>query len=210
MKHPADQELLSSAAVEPDAVEAHVAWCTRCRARRRHLLSELERSRQPQSAKSRQYRAAAGALAAVALLAISVPADEPANALPRPDLTPGASRTFTRAASCAHGTGAPVPAKVAAAVFQRYGIPDPTPGSYKVDRLIPPELGGTDDPRNLWPQPFRHGRWTSGAKDALEERLRTLVCSGALDLRSAQQEIASNWIASYRKHFQDDAPRAAR
>jgi hypothetical protein len=43
-------------------------------------------------------------------------------------------------------------------------------------------------------------------KDELEERLHQMVCSGDLDLPTAQREIASDWIAAYKKYFHMDAP----
>ena len=47
-------------------------------------------------------------------------------------------------------------------------------------------------------------------KDALESQLRGMVCRGNLDLEEAQREIASNWIAAYRKYFQTDTPAGSR
>jgi hypothetical protein len=43
-------------------------------------------------------------------------------------------------------------------------------------------------------------------KDALEDRLRELVCDGSLELAVAQREIAANWIAAYRKYFHTEKP----
>jgi hypothetical protein len=37
-------------------------------------------------------------------------------------------------------------------------------------------------------------------KDRLEDKLHELVCSGTLDLQTAQRAIASNWIAAYKKY----------
>lgn len=45
-------------------------------------------------------------------------------------------------------------------------------------------------------------------KDALEDRLREMVCDGSLDLMEAQREIATNWIAAYKKYFRTDTPLA--
>jgi hypothetical protein len=67
---------------------------------------------------------------------------------------------------------------------------------YEYDHLVPLELGGaTNDPRNLWPEPGR----TPNPKDQLENRLREMVCAGELRLAAAQREIASNWVALYRR-----------
>jgi len=49
---------------------------------------------------------------------------------------------------------------------------------YEVDYLITPELGGADDIKNLWPQPFTAKNWSAYTKDDLEDRLHELVCSG--------------------------------
>ena len=43
-------------------------------------------------------------------------------------------------------------------------------------------------------------------KDDLEDRLHEMVCNGRLDLTEAQREIASNWIAAYKKYFHTDKP----
>jgi hypothetical protein len=37
-----------------------------------------------------------------------------------------------------------------------------------------------------------------------------LVCEGRLDLPTAQREIATNWIAAYKKYFHTDKPLALR
>jgi len=124
--------------------------------------------------------------------------------------TPGSVSALTRDAVCsAPGGEAPSPvvsASVAQEVFRRYGIRNPRPRSYELDYLIPPALGGTSDPRNLWPQPYSAGVWNARVKDALEDRLRTLVCEGNLDLATAQRDLASDWIAAYKKYFRTGTP----
>jgi hypothetical protein len=65
---------------------------------------------------------------------------------------------------------------------------------YEYDHLIPLELGGApNDPRNLWPEPGG----SPNPKDELENRLRELVCSGAMQLAVAQRAIATNWVVVY-------------
>ena len=51
------------------------------------------------------------------------------------------------------------------------------------------------------PQPDSGILWNSKRKDELETQLHTEVCSGVIDLRIAQQEIAKDWIAAYVKRF---------
>lgn len=70
-----------------------------------------------------------------------------------------------------------VPAAVRTAVLARYGNPPQL------------ELGGTNDPANLWPEPGK----IPNAKDTVENRLHRAVCSGRLDLKAAQREIADDW-----------------
>jgi hypothetical protein len=43
-------------------------------------------------------------------------------------------------------------------------------------------------------------------KDGLEIKLHKLVCAGQLDLKTAQSEIASNWIGSYKKYISKSPP----
>ena len=43
-------------------------------------------------------------------------------------------------------------------------------------------------------------------KDALEVKLHNLVCAGQLDLKTAQREIASNWIEAYKKYVAKSPP----
>jgi len=75
--------------------------------------------------------------------------------------------------------------------MKAYGFTD-SPGNYEFDHLIPLELGGApDDPKNLWPQPHS----SSFTKDGIENYLHDQVCSGNLDLKSAQHEIATNWFS---------------
>jgi hypothetical protein len=69
----------------------------------------------------------------------------------------------------------------------------------EVDHLIPLELGGSNNMRNLWPQPDdpRPG-WEE--KDQLENALHSQVCAGKMALSEAQHCIASNWIQCWEKY----------
>jgi hypothetical protein len=92
-------------------------------------------------------------------------------------------------------------------VFEEYGIRNAQLDAYEVDYLITPELGGASDIRNLWPQPYSSTVWNARVKDALEQRLHQMVCDGQLDLATAQHDIATNWIAAYKKYFNSSRPR---
>lgn len=96
-------------------------------------------------------------------------------------------------------------------VFSRYGfsgyddarcVPDKHGRRCEIDHLISRQLGGADDVRNLWPEPYG-GPWNAVNKDRLENRLRKMVCSGALALKDAQFLIANDWILAYKIIFGD-------
>ena len=75
-----------------------------------------------------------------------------------------------------------------------------------MDHLISLELGGSNSIRNLWPESRRTQPWNAWVKDALENKLHRMVCTGQLDLKVAQHDIATNWIAAYKKYFHTDLP----
>jgi hypothetical protein len=129
--------------------------------------------------------------------------------VPDAKLTPGATRTVRRDDVCPvklTNNFYPIPATLAYRVFEKYRIHSPGPRSYEVDYLISPALGGADDIRNLWPQPYASGEWNAHVKDALEDYLHDQVCTGKLDLETAQRDISVNWISAYQKYFHTDRP----
>ena len=129
--------------------------------------------------------------------------------VPNRSLTPGAATQASVADVCemAHEEVVKdVPAALRQRVFEEYEISNAATGNYEVDYLITPGLGGAQDIRNLWPEPSASLAWNSRVKDALEERLHQLVCSGKVDLPTAQHEIATDWIAAYKKYFSTDKP----
>lgn len=73
-------------------------------------------------------------------------------------------------------------------------------GTAEYDHLISLELGGDpNDPRNLWVEPPDPGKSTSVSnnnKDAVENQLHTMVCSGKMPLAQAQQAIARDWTTA--------------
>jgi hypothetical protein len=128
--------------------------------------------------------------------------------LPDSSLTPGATIRVDQRVVCAEASSGnkTVPAAVQRQVFEEYRIDGADPRAYEVDYLITPALGGADDIRNLWPHSYSATIWNARIKDALENHLRDLVCGGNLDLGEAQREIATNWIAAYKKYFGADEP----
>ena len=95
------------------------------------------------------------------------------------------------------------------AVYQSYGLAGNHTGycnskqGCEVDHLISSEIGGSNDQTNLWPQPYQGTTWNAHVKDQLENYLHAQVCAGNIALDTAQQEIAKDWIASYKKRLGD-------
>lgn len=127
------------------------------------------------------------------------------NLLPNPRLTPGRTKQVKIDGLCSVPNDEVVrrvPDRLQQEVFREYGVPGTRAAEYEIDYLITPGLGGSEDIRNLWPQPRRDASWSSYVKDRLEEHLHHLVCAGQLDLASAQHQIAGNWIVTYKKYFE--------
>lgn len=128
---------------------------------------------------------------------------------PRAALTPGEVVTISRTKVCASsGSMAPprVPRELAETVFRLYGLSTTRQDDFELDYLITPDLGGAQTVRNLWPEPYYHTPWNAHVKDRLESRLRNLVCDGQMELVSAQREISSHWIRSYKRRFRTERP----
>ena len=129
--------------------------------------------------------------------------------LPDLKMTPGATLPVTTGDICVSGYTKKVrnvPASVKRQVYAEYGIVSHQPGEYEVDHLISLELGGSNSIKNLWPQSYVTQPWNAHVKDKLENELHAEICDGRIDLATAQKEIATNWIASYKKHFHTDVP----
>jgi hypothetical protein len=157
-------------------------------------------------------------LSALLLLACSAPAASTApahigqrtktsgcmaqNGLPDSACTPGAIiATTTRAEICASGYARSVRDVNEAEknqVYAEYDIKSHRTGEYEVDHLISLEIGGSNDIANLWPEPA-NPRPGFHEKDQVENYLHDQVCSGAMSLAQAQEQIATNWLAVYEK-----------
>jgi hypothetical protein len=75
----------------------------------------------------------------------------------------------------------------------KWNVAEPAYGQHDVsgelDHLIPLELGGDNDAKNLWVEAGP----IPNPKDAVENALNQAVCAGQIPLRAAQREIARNW-----------------
>ena len=128
--------------------------------------------------------------------------------LPVRSLTPGATRRVQLDELCAGRESGerPISPAVRQAVLRDYRMEEVPAHEYELDYLITPELGGSGDRRNLWPERYGARIWNARVKDELEQLLPQLVCRGEVDLAMAQRDIAANWIAAYKKYFRTDGP----
>jgi hypothetical protein len=99
-----------------------------------------------------------------------------------------------------------VPQEIKQEIYREYGITSHGRGDYEIDHLIPLELGGSNSIKNLWPESYRTLPWSARVKDRLENKLHELVCTGQMDLKTAQQAIAANWIEAYKKYVNSNPP----
>jgi hypothetical protein len=131
--------------------------------------------------------------------------------LPDPALTPGAVRTSAAPDVCGDRRTRQFRHWSRARddhILAEYGLPAGPHPDFEVDHLIPLDLGGADDDRNLWPEPRRsiEPEWNAERKDRLEWKLADLVCSGRLDLAAAQDAIRTDWTGAYRKYLGGPRP----
>jgi hypothetical protein len=122
---------------------------------------------------------------------------DPAHAiLPDPKMTPGDTLPGVTAEDvCTPGWSREhrhVTEDMRSKVYTAYGRTR-GPGCCEVDHLIPLELGGSNDIKNLWPQPD-DPRPGDGEKDQLENDLHARVCNGSMSLADAQRCIATDWV----------------
>ena len=141
------------------------------------------------------------AQAAVSKAPASIPAPPsnkagPAYLYPNPSFTPGVVLTTDAATICATGYASSVrnvSVTTKKQVYAEYGLSYPQPtGSYEVDHFIPLEIGGSNDIKNLWPEPASP---TPGfhQKDQFENFEHDQICSGKVTVQEAQSRMVSDW-----------------
>src|SRR4051794_12561070 len=121
--------------------------------------------------------------------------------------SPGAySSKLTKAVICSPsfrtGPIRNVPDSVKHQVEIEYGLEPKQYGStLEIDHIVSLELGGSNDPANLFPEKAAFPDNAPGyhVKDVLENAVHKAVCAGKIGLRTAQRAIARNWELLYVK-----------
>jgi hypothetical protein len=132
--------------------------------------------------------------AALAMLGLAAHTQAGDDTLPNPKLTPG---RVARGAKERSG----VTEAMERTVFDRYHIPWLRRPEFKVDHLIPAELGGADTIDNLWPQSLSAKPYNPQRKELLTQCLVVRITSGQMTLVQAQKEISEDWISSFVEHL---------
>ena len=114
--------------------------------------------------------------------------------LPNPKLTPG------RIAQSDKDRGG-VTVEMEQKVFARYRLPWSSRAAFKIDHLIPLELGGADTIDNLWPQRLRARPYGPDRKELLTEVLLQRIARRQITLEQAQEQISRDWIDAFIDHL---------
>ena len=115
--------------------------------------------------------------------------------LPDPKCSPGDVLTTDTSIICVTGytkTVRNVTEKKKNEVYAAYGVASRTTGEYEMDHIIPLELGGSNDVKNLYPEPAEP-RPGFHEKDKVENWLHDQVCEHGMNISRAQEMIARNW-----------------
>lgn len=122
--------------------------------------------------------------------------------LPDRNFTPGLTRPDATEENVCHGGSTRQYRHTTVAmknrVYALYGAKRKAGVCCEADHLISLELGGADDVKNLWPEPYEP-RPGAHEKDEVENFLHREVCAGHMKLADAQKQIADNWLAVYVK-----------
>ena len=106
------------------------------------------------------------------------------------DIPYGANIDFllSREYLCTHSTKERrnVPEALKRRIYEQYGIKEKE--KYVIDHRINLAIGGTNEPKNLWPQEKNEAK----RKDLIENYLARQMCKGEISLKEAQKRIL-NW-----------------
>ncbi|HLY75515.1 MAG TPA: hypothetical protein VKU80_15450, partial [Planctomycetota bacterium] len=155
------------------------------------------------------FLSAANVLLTVTMLGAGAASPAPLGVLPDPALTPGATdpavtQETLATTICVPGYTARVrnvsqaeKRQVLAAYRAKHpDWPACLPGACEYDHMLSLEAGGSNEPSNIWPEPYEiPGAPGQGArdKDKVENAMHRLICSGRISLKEAQARLVKDW-----------------
>lgn len=86
-------------------------------------------------------------------------------------------------------------------VMAAYGIPWSQARNYELDHLVELAAGGSNDTRNLWPEPnhdadkYPRSGFVHNDKDKVEGWTRTAICASRISLTRAQTAFVTDWTS---------------
>lgn len=152
------------------------------------------------------WHSLAVALIVLASTALAAPRDK---TIPDPLITPGVVGMMSKDEICARKWGRDarhVPPAMKRDVKAAYADtkcrPDKHGRLVEIDHSCSRELGGLDDPQNLWKQCYA-GPWNAVMKDRLENRLHKRLCADEITLEQAQWDVclSGDWRKAYVREF---------
>ncbi len=142
------------------------------------------------------------------LIACASRTPEPPRAIPPELLNPAVTPQTLQQTICVPAYAASItPGGSAAhnqmlAMMQRAGVDPAMASGYVIDRRLPVGLGGhPTNPANLQLLEWA-GEHGAQRKQALERRLRLMVCDGKISLREAQAAVYPDWVPSYARYME--------
>jgi hypothetical protein len=129
--------------------------------------------------------------------ALALSGSEIASATANQALTPGVTDPAVTQSNihqtiCTRGytsTVRNVSTKTKSAVYAEYHVAPGAKRGYVIDHLVPLEVGGANDIRNLWPE----AKAGAERKDQTENLLHARVCNDTVALAAAQQVFEAAW-----------------
>lgn len=131
---------------------------------------------------------------------VAIARDYAPNREPNLSLSPGVALPVTAKDVCAPGYAKSVrnvPESEKAVVYREYGLDPKHHEPTEIDHLESLENGGSNDIRNLFPEPYAEP-WGAHTKDRYENFIHAQICAGKMTIEEGQNRLAHDWIANYK------------
>lgn len=124
--------------------------------------------------------------------------------LPNRALTPGAIASTDATQICEKDYPARsrnVSNSLRSKIYKDHGVDkEKCRGDCKIDHLVPLAVGGSNDPKNLWPHEYG-ADFSVHEKTRLEVLMRKKVCNEGMPVQQAQACFLWNWTVCYEYYY---------